>query len=74
MNRTTKIIPGAIDSIKRVSVDGISPFPSIGRANGLTTRPKSHLLEFEQFFQLHEQMNPLELLNRHPLNCKHFSF
>jgi hypothetical protein len=31
-----EIIPGAIDSIKRVS-DGISPFPSIGRANGLTT-------------------------------------
>jgi hypothetical protein len=64
------------DSIKRVSVDGISPFPSIGRANGLTTRPKSHqLLEFEQFFQLHEQMNPLELLNRHPLKLhQHFSF
>ena len=34
-------MPGAIDSTKRDSVDGISPLPSIGTPNGFTTRPKN---------------------------------
>ena len=34
------MIPGAGDSIKRVSVLEIAPFPSIGATKAFTTRPK----------------------------------
>jgi hypothetical protein len=58
MNRTTRNNLGAIDSIKRVFLLMDFPFPSIGRANGLTTRPKAISIEFELNFPVARATEP----------------